>query len=224
MNNKLINRFEALIVDADKIKAMKKFAHSEYTGRYETLGEEGDALFLEWKTKAENVLKLACGPNSPHYDAFKKNEVTTMYDSNIAILGRLQPIMKAAYDDLKSGFLITLKQLVQAEVFDDELEQAKELFNSGYSTAAAVIAGVVLETTIRDLCNNNGIPTAKKKLEVMNADLVKAGVYNVLEQKKITVLADIRNKAAHGKSGEFTTDDVEKMIDSVEAFLIKHLC
>jgi hypothetical protein len=54
--------------------------------------------------------------------------------------------------------------------------------------AAAVIAGTVLETALRQLC-----------LDRMNADLAKAGVYNSLMQKRITALAAIRNRAAHGK-------------------------
>jgi hypothetical protein len=66
--------------------------------------------------------------------------------------------------------------------------------------AAAVIAGTVLETALRQLC-----------LDRMNADLAKAGVYNSLMQKRITALAAIRNRAAHGKPNEFTRDDVSAM-------------
>lgn len=61
-------------------------------------------------------------------------------------------------------FLITFKQIVQAEVFDSELEQAKSLLESGYKNAAAVIAGVVLETAIKELCLNNGIDIERKKI------------------------------------------------------------
>ena len=41
----------------------------------------------------------------------------------------------------------------------------------------------------------------KPKLGTMNAGLAKQGVYNKLTQKRITALADIRNKAAHGEWG-----------------------
>jgi hypothetical protein len=57
----------------------------------------------------------------------------------------------------------------------------------------------------------------------MNADLVKAGVYNKLNQKRITTLADIRNSAAHGKPDEFTDQDVSDMIRDVNQFLSNHL-
>ena len=53
----------------------------------------------------------------------------------------------------------------------------------------------------------------------MNADLVKAGAYNVLVQKKITALAAIRNSAAHGNTAEFTPSDVAAMLADVERLL-----
>jgi hypothetical protein len=53
----------------------------------------------------------------------------------------------------------------------------------------------------------------------MNVELAKAGIYNALWQKKITALADLRNKAAHGKWAEFTQKDVEDMIRDVRRFM-----
>jgi len=52
----------------------------------------------------------------------------------------------------------------------------------------------------------------------MNADLAKAGVYNVLVQKRVTTLADIRNKAAHGDITGFNDADVSDMIAQIERF------
>ena len=111
--------------------------------------------------------------------------------------------------------------LVQAEVFDSELEQANELLGSSYSIAAAVIAGVVLETALRELCYTEGISPGK--LDKINADLAKAGVYNQLRQKRITALADIRNSATHGKPNKFTKQDVTNMIRDIGHFLANHL-
>ena len=56
----------------------------------------------------------------------------------------------------------------------------------------------------------------------MNAELAKSGVYNVLTQKKITALADLRNKAARGRWNEFTATDVEQMISQVRPFMEDH--
>ena len=111
--------------------------------------------------------------------------------------------------------------MIQAEVFDDELEQATELLNSGYHSAAAVISGTVLESTLRSQCLAQNIPLGK--LDKMNADLTKAGVYNSLVQKRITAMAAVRNSAAHGKNNEFTSADVKSMIDEVRRYIEQHM-
>ncbi len=84
-----------------------------------------------------------------------------------------------------------------------------------------MIAGVVLETTLRDMCSRNGIEYAS--LDKMNTDLAKAGIYNLLQQKRITALADIRNSAAHGRPDKFGEDDVSSMIRDVLAFVSTHI-
>ena len=82
----------------------------------------------------------------------------------------------------------------------------------------------MLETTIRQLCTDAGITIGKKdKLDKMNADLAKAGVYNLLVQKRITALADIRNNAAHGHYDQFKDSDVSDMITYVESFIAERL-
>lgn len=84
-----------------------------------------------------------------------------------------------------------------------------------------MVAGVVLETTLRELCERQSL--AHGNLDRMNADLAKAGVYNKLAQKRITALADIRNAAAHGHADEFKAADVRDMIRDVERFVGEHL-
>lgn len=78
-----------------------------------------------------------------------------------------------------------------------------------------------METALRTLCETHKISIAK--LDKMNADLVKSDVYNVLQQKRITALADIRNRAAHGDWSSFTDNDVQDMIRDIERFLTDYL-
>ena len=83
--------------------------------------------------------------------------------------------------------------------------------------------GSVLEDSLRKLCTKHEIalPT-KPKLDIMNADLAKRGAYNKLTQKRITTLADLRNRAAHGEWDEFTKADVEDMLRSTRQFMETH--
>ena len=79
------------------------------------------------------------------------------------------------------------------------------MLSSGYYQPAAVIAGAVLEDGLSKLCQRRGISLpAKPPINPMNDALAKDGAYNSLVQKRVTALADLRNKAAHGKFSEFS--------------------
>jgi hypothetical protein len=180
-------------------------------------------MLLGWRVKARNLLSRACGVESEHYRQFESTEKGGLYVTNYRVMLSQKAVFLAAKEDFEGGHLRSIRSLVHAEVFDDELEQATELLSAGYKVAAVVVAGAVLETTLRTLCGDNSVPvrTSDGKpvaLDRMNADLAKAGLYDKLVQKRVTMLADIRNKAAHGDSAGFDDDDVKGMIADVERF------
>lgn len=206
---------------SDQLQSLidSKHPHTDSLGRH-VHEIESDAL-IEWSVKARNLLSKVCGQDSEHYRSFVENEKRQPYDKYLNILMRIRAVFLAAKEDFEGGYLQSTRMLVQAEVFDSELDQARALLDGGYTSAAAVIAGVVLETTLRELCDRKGI--LHGKLDKMNADLAKAGVYNKLVQKRNTALADIRNSAAHGKPEEFSDSDVDSMLKDVERFVAEHL-
>ena len=217
MIQKLSSRFDQLAEEMNAVDATKQTRSGHY-GPYTSVDDEP---LLAWKVKVKNLLVASCGNDSQHYQEFIEAEKIGGFESNYDAFKRMRSVFAAAMEDYKGGFLTSIKNLIQADVFDSELEQAEELLANGYKVAAAVIAGAVLETALRDLCTKEGLPHSK--LDKMNADLAKAGVYNKLQQKRITALADIRNSAAHGKPSEFSDDDVTSMIKDVEQFLANQL-
>ncbi|ACK71801.1 conserved hypothetical protein [Gloeothece citriformis PCC 7424] len=219
MNKLYRQRFQELCKQLDKLENTKKNYYSEFLGSYKNYVD--DDILLNWKVKVKDLLSKVCREESQHFREFLESETATWGDTNYNILQRMKAVFLAAKEDFEGGYLLSVRSLVQAEMFDSQLEQAEELFKSGYITAAAVIAGVVLETTLRELCDRSSI--AHGKLDKMNADLAKAGIYNKLTQKRITALADIRNSAAHGKPEEFTDQDVLDMIRDVTKFVADYL-
>ncbi|RZI31152.1 DUF4145 domain-containing protein [Pseudomonas orientalis] len=193
--------------------------HSEFTGT-KTDYLDPDQL-LNWTVKVKSLLERLGAGASSQLQIFTEAEKPRSMESAAARIKRVGAVFLAVKEDFEGGYLNTVRNLVQAEVFGSELEQAGELLAAGYASAAAVIAGVVLETTIRNLCTDRGIDHGK--LDKMNADLAKAGAYNSIQQKRITAMAGIRNAAAHGKPEEFTAADVRGMIDDVERFLASTL-
>ena len=172
----------------------------------------------QWRTSCLNIISRIFGKNSIHYNEFDTYDSAGYNDGEYIDKGI--GVLRSALDDIKGGWLFDAKTLIQADIFADFLEQASHLLENEYHSPAAVVAGAVLEDGLRKLCDQNEITLpSKPKIDGMNAELVKKGIYNKLKQKRITALADIRNNAAHGKWSEFTADDVGRMIEEVEQFM-----
>jgi hypothetical protein len=174
----LTKRFAELNDQLVDIEATKSIKHMDRFGESTNVDSE---LFLGWRVKAKNLIRSACGTDHDHLDAFINAEKSGDFKGNYSTLKSVRAVFLAAKEDFEGGYLVSVRNLIQAEVAGSEIDQATELWASGYVTAAAVVAGVVLETTLRTLCESNGLSIGK--LDKMNADLAKAGVYNSLKQK-----------------------------------------
>jgi HEPN domain-containing protein len=178
-------------------------------------------IFKAWATSALNILQRVFGENSIHYRHFDEGFRKDPESEYASTLEECKAIFQAATEDYKGGYLFNARGLIQAEVFDSVLEQASELLDSGYKDPACVVAGVAIETTLKELCTRNGI--THSKLDKMNADLCKAGVYNMGMQKQITAWAERRNKAAHGEWNDYNADDVADMIRGANRLIAEYL-
>jgi HEPN domain-containing protein len=216
IEQKILDRLTALIEMGERVLATQHSPGEMIIGddRVDT------QLAHQWATSAQNLLLRVFGRDSEHYRHF---EAQTKAHLTYSPVYHAQGILKAAKDDYEHGHLFELRRLIEAEVFDDFLEQAEHLLESGYYQAAAVLTGGVLEDSLRKICLAKGIALATKpKLDAMNSDLAKAGVFSVLVQKRITALADLRNKAAHAKWNEFTRDDVREMVEATRRLMEQH--
>lgn len=150
----------------------------------------------KWAVSCSNLLARVFGESSEHYRRYLDiRPRLAMFAKAATALCGLLGVLRAAKDDYEHGYLFETRALIQAEVFDDFLEQAEYLLREGYFQPAAVLAGGVLEDGLRKLCQHKCIQLpAKTTIEPMNIELVKAGIYNVFTQKQITSLADLRKR------------------------------
>lgn len=213
----LVKRYEQLIEQAKKVEATKRFEEELYTSPREQVDREA---LLNWKVKAKSLLIKTCGADSVEVAEFVEAETGT-FSTSLRNLRRMIAVFSAAKENYEGGYLASTKTLVQAQMFASELEQAKELLRGNFIRAAAVIAGAVLETTLRELCDRRSIEHGS--LARMNDDLAKAGAYNEFRKKQITVQSAMRNVAAHGEELIFTAPDVGAMIADIERFLADSL-
>lgn len=113
--------------------------------------------------------------------------------------------------------LFDIRQLVQADLFDSELEAAAELAKQKFLRAAGAVAGVVLERHLLQVCENHGAKVGKKHPGIadLNNVLKEGGVVDVPQWRFIQHLADIRNLCDHEKRIEPTVDQVNDLIAGV---------
>ncbi|MCG8685603.1 MAG: hypothetical protein MI892_12060, partial [Desulfobacterales bacterium] len=140
------------------------------------------------------------------------------------VLKQIIGVVRALCLDIKSGYLKSFAEIVHADLFSDYFEMAQHLLENGYKDASAVIAGSTLEAHLKQLAikftvNTESDKGKSKKADLINADLVKAGAYNKLEQKNITAWLDLRNNAAHGDYSAYSEQEVELFLENIRGFI-----
>jgi hypothetical protein len=193
--------------------------------RYGTLEAEY-SKFKSLKTSGLSFILCLYDSTHPYFIEFK-NVLEYNYDSGINSAKEIILNIKA---EIENGWLSTIKGLVSAEIFSDFLEMAEHLLENNYKDPAAVMIGSVLEEHLRQLCIKNGIDTTIEKdgktmnlkADRLNVDLAKNSIYNMLDQKNVTALLDLRNKAAHGQYSEYDIAQVYLMYESVFNFITRN--
>ncbi len=214
--DKLIQqRFSEL---ADKATAVQKTYHDPFGDR-ETYFHVNSEKFNEWATSVLGLLQRVFGDDSPHYCNFQERYKGFQgYSSDFE---ECRGVFQAAKEDFEGGYLFDIRGLIKAEDSTDALEQAADLLHANYKDPACIVAGIALEITLKELCARNR--AAVGKLDAMNVELCKSGVYNMGMQKQITTWAHWRNKAAHGEWGEYSNADVDDMIKGISRFVAEYL-
>jgi len=114
--------------------------------------------------------------------------------------------------------LFDIRQLVQADLFDSELDAAEELAKKKFMRAAGALAGVVLERHLAQACDNHAIKLTKKDptISELNDALMKSGGVDTPQWRFVQHLADIRNLCDHNKKSEPTGEQVNDLVAGVK--------
>lgn len=119
-------------------------------------------------------------------------------------------------ESLKQRFestLFDIRALVQADMFDDELDAADDLNKKGYQRGAGAIAGVVLEGHLATVCQNHKIPIPKSSaIAKLNDSLKDVGIIDQATWRFIQHLGDLRNLSDHKKDTEPTPEQIRELI------------
>lgn len=125
-------------------------------------------------------------------------------------------IVKACRISFESE-IYNIQSLLQADIFDSEIESAKHLLKKGFLRAAGAICGVVIEKHFSEVCKNHNITIKKKSPTIADYnDALKDSVYDTIEWRRIQRLGDLRNLCDHSKDREPIKDEVEELICGTE--------
>lgn len=130
----------------------------------------------------------------------------TQYEIVVATAGRFE------------STLFDIRQLVQADLLDSEIEAARELLKHGYLRGAGAISGVVLEKHLSQVAQNHSVSIRKQNPAIsdLNDALKDRGVLDIPAWRGVQRLGDLRNLCDHNKHRDPTKDEIGELIDGVE--------
>ena len=114
-----------------------------------------------------------------------------------------------------------IRQLIENDVFENELDTSKYLLSKGFNRSAGAICGVLLEKHLKGMLVIRGLTISKKDPSIndLNAELYKNGIIDSTQNKYLLFLGDIRNKCDHDKKSEPTKDEINDLINGTSKVL-----
>jgi hypothetical protein len=218
---------EKLIAEVDALVQTAEGLSRDAAASPRDLGPERIQELSSVAVRGGQTIQKLYGSTSQYAQSWKTvlatKAFTRMHSNYHDHVSEICGILKGVQHDLKSGLLMDIKRLLQAEIFADFLEMAEHLLDSGYKDPAAVLLGGVLEDSLRKLAVAGGISTTGANgkpltIDPLNVALAKAGTYGPLVQKQVTTWANLRNDAAHGNFSKYDAEQARQMLLFVQKF------
>ena len=195
--------------------------------------------YEKWYSKAFPVIKQLLPDRSNDFALLYRNEkrkelsvstytisdalrgikhINNHYSPSTAYLCFLRQVnmIQSCLDTFDSK-IFDIQTILQADIFDSEIDSAKHLLKMGFLRAAGAICGVVIEKHFAGVCANHNIAITKKNPTIADYnDILKDIVYDTIEWRRIQRLGDLRNLCDHNKDREPTKDEVEELIAGTE--------
>ena len=151
---------------------------------------------------------------------YLKEEVVNPLSAFIMKFQHQIVILQSALGRIDS-ILVDIKGVLEARLFDNQLETATELMQKGHLRASGALAGVTLESHLSTICSNHDLTLKKKEPTIsdFNEALKSNDVLDVANWRFVQRLGDIRNLCVHAKDREPTSEEVDELITGVKKFI-----
>lgn len=167
-----------------------------------------------WITAAQNAIHLVfASPTAPYRQ--KADRIAGRSHGYVihTAVGELASVLRNMVIDANAGLLASVANQARAETFDDFLDHGDAYLKEGRKNEAGVIAGVVFEDTLRQICRNEGISEKGLKLDGLISELTTRGELSGVKAKRARVAAHVRTKASHAQWDEYELEDVRATIE-----------
>ena len=201
--------------------------------------------YQHWYTESHQVIKQLLPDRLSDFEhlyrgnGHRKEMTPSTYNIHDFLSGRYVPRDSSYYSGLaRSQILVQvsilesvqtrfdstlfgIRQWVQADLFESDLDAARELTKQGFFRAAGAVAGVVLEKHLRQVIDNHNVKVSKRNPTISdyNDRLKDEDVLDIPTWRQIQRLGDIRNLCDHDKEREPTKEEVEELINGVDKYM-----
>lgn len=213
MDQAIRTRFDNVLAKADMLRTTVR------STEYGT--SANDQLMAEWRSQSLKLLRSLFADDDPYVVGFSEGVDEKSWSAGRSI-DRGKGVLRAAHEDFVNGHLWTMRELVHAELFDNFLEMAAHLSETGFRTQAIVTAASTLEEHLRQLAAKH-TAAVHRKAAMTNDALYKQGVYSLPEYRQVQGWLALRNDSGgHTTTTERTKEEIGVMIDGIRRFIVEH--
>lgn len=182
-----------------------------------------DDFILQYKNEKRKVIDNLTYSISDYLAGITLSRNDTIIVDRSAAFPKIQ-MQLAILESVQTRFktkIFDISEVLQADIFDSEIEAAKELNKKGFVRASGAIGGVVLEKHLGKVCIHHERKPKKQNPSIndFNELLKKNEIIDTAQWRFIQHLGDIRNLCDHHKEKEPTKDDVIDFIAGVEKII-----
>lgn len=242
--DELKSELTSLVAEGKKITIGLSTYSQEFNFQNATEDEISDIKYFfdnyeKWYTKALAVIKVIIPDRYTDFSILYKNDkrkeiswktytisdavqrITSMDKSlhpHKALTRLLQQVsmLEVCLDKFESK-IFDIQTILQADIFDSEIESARHLLRMGYLRASGAICGVIIERHLSDVCQNHNVTLKKRNSSICDYnDSLKDIAYDTVEWRRIQRLGDLRNLCDHCKDREPIKEEIDELINGTE--------
>ncbi len=134
---------------------------------------------------------------------------------------RLQISILLGANERIDSILNDIKGVLQAELFDDDLDAADHLMKNGHFRASGALIGVLIERHLGQVAENHQIKLSKTNPTIadFNQEFKNEGILDIPNWRFLQRLSDLRNLCVHKKERDPTKDEVEELIEGTRKIM-----